>query len=287
MTLNPQAVGLTSKPRVHSWTDKDTLLYALGIGAGIGELAFTTENSHGLPQQVYPTFGVVVAGEVSLLREVGQFDKGKMVHGSQGVRVHGPLPPVGSLRVTTAVAEMQDKGEGKNAVLVLTGRGEEPESGEVLVETRTTLVIRGAGGFGGSPGEKPQPPAVPGREPDLKVQVPTRRDQPLVYRLSGDRNPLHSDPWFAKNRAGFPEPILHGLCTYGIAGRVLMHGLLDGDTTRFAAFDARFAAPVIPGENLRVSAWQIQPGAVTFLVEAEDSEGQRRTVLDQGLLEHR
>ncbi|EUA06817.1 enoyl-CoA hydratase 2, peroxisomal [Mycobacterium xenopi 4042] len=119
--------------------------------------------------------------------------------------------------MVSEVADIQDKGEGKNAIIVLRGRGTDPDSGTLVAETLTTLVIRGAGGFGGKPGQRPAAPEFPDREPDARIPLPTREDLPLIYRLSGDRNPLHSDPWFAREMAGFPKPIMHGLCTYGVA----------------------------------------------------------------------
>ena len=145
-----------------------------------------------------------------------------LLHGSQEIRLFAPLPPAGKLSVVAEVADIQDKGEGKNAVVMLKATGTDPDTGEVVAETFTTAVIRGEGGFGGQPGQRPVAPEIPEREPDARIALPTREDQALIYRLSGDRNPLHSDPWFAQNLAGFPKPILHGLCTYGVAGRALV-----------------------------------------------------------------
>jgi acyl dehydratase len=142
-----------------------------------------------------------------------------LLHGSRQVRLFAPLPPAGRLSVVSEVAGIQDKGEGKNAIVMLRARDSDPETGEPIVETLVTGVIRGAGGFGGATGERPAAPEFPDREPDRRIGYPTREDQALIYRLSGDRNPLHSDPWFAQTRAGVPKPILHGLCTYGFAGR--------------------------------------------------------------------
>jgi len=287
MPINPSAVGLTSEPRTQTWTNRDTLLYALGIGAGVEDLAFTTENSQGLPQRVYPTFGVVVASEASLLKQVGEVDLTRLVHGSQSVRQYEPLPAHGELTVQGEVANIQDKGEGRNAVLVFIGRGTDPRTGQPVVETKTTLVIRGAGGFGGRPGEKASVMPLPDREPDVVLRQATRVDQPLIYRLSGDRNPLHSDPWFATEKAGFPGPILHGLCTYGIVGRALLGEYCANDPSRFISLDARFSAPVVPGDNLITSTWSVQDGLVLFSTTASSHGGTGRVVLDQGVFAHR
>jgi acyl dehydratase len=286
MGIDPNSVGASVGPSARSCSDRDTLLYALGVGAGLPELAFTTENSHDVEQRVLPTFGVIVGGGLGALRKVGDFSWGRLVHGSQSVRLRRPLPAAGELSVTGEVAEIQDKGEGRNAVVTVVGRGVDPVSGEVWVETSTTLVIRGGGGFGGGSGEPAVRVEFPDREPDLCTAQVVREDQALLYRLSGDRNPLHSDPWFATEKAGFPRPILHGLCSYGFAGRALLHGLCDGDPARFAAMSARFSAPVFPGETLTTTAWLTEPGRAVFRTEAAGGDGaDRRVVLDGGVLE--
>jgi acyl dehydratase len=284
--IDPNSVGATSGPREVSWADTETLLYALGVGAGLGELAFTTENSHDTPQRVLPTYGVIVCAGMAAIRKVGDVNWGRLVHGTQSVRLVKPLPAAGKLSVTAEVLGIQDKGEGKNAVINLGGKGVDPETGELVVETTMGLVIRGAGGFGGQPGESAAKVAYPDREPDLSTAYTTREDQALLYRLSGDRNPLHSDPWFATEKAGFPKPILHGLCTYGFAGRALLHGLCDGDPARFGSMSARFSSPVFPGETLTTSAWRNDDGTAVFRTEAAGPDGQdSRVVLDNGLLE--
>ena len=158
------------------------------------------------------------------------------------------------------MADIQDKGEGKNAIIVMRGRGTDPATGELIAETLSTAVIRGEGGFGGQPGQRPTAPEFPDREPDARIAMPTRDDQALIYRLSGDRNPLHSDPWFARELAGFDRPILHGLCTYGFAGRALLAELAGNDAAKLTAVSARFSAPVFPGETLTTSIWRTEPG---------------------------
>lgn len=287
MPINPNAIGVKTAAQPFEWTDRETLLYALGVGAGTNDLAFTTENSHDIPQQVFPTYAVIACPAWGAVGEVGTFNFGMLLHGSQQIRLYAPLPPAGKLNVHSEVLDIQDKGEGKNAILVFKGVGTDPDTGELVAETVSTAVIRGEGGFGGQPGERPAAPTFPDRAPDAKVALPTTEVQPLIYRLSGDRNPLHSDPWFAKNLAGFPKPILHGLCTYGVAGRVLVAELGGGDASKIRAIGARFTSPVFPGETLTTSVWRTEPGHAVFRTEAAEPDGSNsRLVLDDGTVEY-
>jgi acyl dehydratase len=286
MPINPDAIGARTAAQPFEWTDRETLLYALGVGAGTQELAFTTENSHDIEQQVLPTYAVIACPAWGAAAEVGSFNWAMLLHGSQQIRLYKPLPPAGKLSVSSEVFDIQDKGEGKNAILMLKGTGTDPDTGELIAETVSTAVIRGEGGFGGQQGERPVAPTYPDREPDSKVALGTTEDQPLIYRLSGDRNPLHSDPWFAQNLAGFPKPILHGLCTYGVAGRVLVAELGGGDATKIRAVGARFTSPVFPGETLTTSVWRTEPGHAVFRTEAAEADGSNsRLVLDDGTAE--
>ena len=287
MAIDPSAVGATTEPQIYEWTDRDTLLYALGVGAGTGDLAFTTENSHDIPQQVLPTFAVICCTGFAASPLVGSFNWGKLLHGSQEIRLSAPLPAAGALSVVAEVADIQDKGEGKNAIIMLRARGSDPATGEQIAKTLTTLVIRGDGGFGGQPGQRAAAPEFPDREPDARVALSTREDQALLYRLSGDRNPLHSDPWFAREMAGFEKPILHGLCTYGFAGRALLAELAGGDASKLTAMSARFSSPVFPGETLTTSIWRTAPGRALYRTEASGPDGATtRVVLDDGVAEY-
>jgi acyl dehydratase len=284
MAIDPSAIGAVTEPKIYEWTERDTLLYALGVGAGTGDLAYTTENSHDIPQQVLPTFAVICCMGFAAAPLVGSFNWGMLLHGSQEIRLSAPLPPSGSLSVVAEVADIQDKGPGKNAILILRARGTDPATGAQVAETLTTLVIRGDGGFGGQPGQRAAAPEFPDREPDARIALPTRDDQALIYRLSGDRNPLHSDPWFAREMAGFPTPILHGLCTYGVAGRALLAELAGGQAARLTAVAARFSAPVFPGETLTTSIWRTESGRAVYRTEAADPDGSNaRVVLDDGV----
>jgi acyl dehydratase len=287
MPIDPNAIGRKSEPQLYEWTDRETLLYALGVGAGTADLAFTTENSHDIDQQVLPTYAVIASPAWGAVGAVGSFNFSQLLHGSQTVRLFAPLPPAGRLSVVSEVVDIQDKGEGRNAILVFKGTGSDPDTGEVLAETVSTAVIRGEGGFGGQPGSRPAAPEIPDREPDARIALPTREDQALIYRLSGDRNPLHSDPWFARELAGFPRPILHGLCTYGVAGRALVAELGGGDATKITAVGARFTSPVFPGETLTTSIWRTGDGAAVFRTEAAAPDGSdSRVVLEDGTAEY-
>ncbi|MFF3373737.1 MaoC/PaaZ C-terminal domain-containing protein [Streptomyces sp. NPDC002680] len=253
MPLNHGAVG-QEWPGTRTWTSTDALLYALGVGAGadapLAELPFTTENSHGVDQQVLPTFAVTLAGGVPVA-ELGDIDLSRMLHAEQSITLHGPLPVAGTVHTTSRVTGFHDKGSG--ALISTESSSVDAETGQLLVEARGGIFVRGEGGFGGTRGSR-EAWALPARPADQVVVCRTREDQALLYRLSGDRNPLHSDPWLAA-RAGFDRPILHGLCTYGFTGRALLHAVCGSDPASFGSFSARFAAPVLPGQELSVHIW--------------------------------
>ncbi len=280
MPLNMDAVGRSFGPGETSWSSKDALLYALGVGAGqddpLRELEFTTENSHDVAQRVLPTFGVIVVQQGGPRQALGDFDRAMLVHAEQSLMLHRPLPVEGRASITSKLAGIYDKGSG--ALVLTESTATDPESGQPLVSTTSSVFIRGEGGFGGDRG----PSAMwqrPEREPDQRLSARTRPDQALLYRLSGDRNPLHSDPAFAA-RAGFPRPILHGLCTYGVTGRLLLHALCDSDPARFKSVRARFSRPVFPGARLTVSIWVDGPCAK---FQTTDDDGQ--VVIDHGEVE--
>ncbi len=251
MPLNPDAVGSTSDPVEVSWTSKDALLYAVGIGAGHEELAFTTENTSGVEQQVFPTFPVVIGwGRGSAMGNIGTFNPALLVHGQQAVTLHRPIPVAGTATITSELIAMYDK--GKAAVVVTESRAS--MDGEPLYTNTSSAFIRGEGGWGGDRGPSGPKNVPPERDPDHVVSYQTSIDQAFVYRLSGDRNPLHTDPAFAAI-GGFDRPILHGLCSYGFTGRALLHAVCGGDPARFHHIEARFAAPVLPGDTLTISMW--------------------------------
>jgi len=291
MGLNLDAVGSSSEPSERTWDDKDALLYALGVGAGAAdptgfELDFTTENSAGVTQRVLPTFAAIVGQGGGMMTDLGDIDMTKLVHGEQTIVLHGEIPVSGKISITTTVAGMYDKGSG--GLVVLESESVDTATGAPAFTTRTGLFIREAGGFGGPRGPEGDADSdlvgqpLPAREPDEVLTYATRSDQALLYRLSGDRNPLHSDPTFAK-RAGFDRPILHGLCTYGFTGRALLHIVCGSDPARFAMMRARFSRPTFPGDALSVSVWDVgneSAGAYRFRTENQRGE----VVIDGGLL---
>lgn len=282
MPVNLDAIGTVLREAEVAWTADDCMLYALGVGCGVEELQFVTENTAGAPLTVLPTFPVVVgtgAREGSAggppLSVLGDFSMAMLVHGEQHVELAGPVPTSGVVRSTSTVAGIYDKGSG--ALVVLENEAVDVRTGEPRWRTRMSMFIRGEGGFGGDRGSASGTPAVPDRSPDFTVRYDTRPDQALLYRLSGDRNPLHSDPAFAR-MAGFDRPIMHGLCTFGFTGRALLHALCDSDPARVRVIGGRFSAPCWPGDSLRVDLWRTGEGEATFRTSVDGGAA----VLDRG-----
>jgi acyl dehydratase len=263
------AIGATLPDRDVVWSASDVLLYHLALGAGAtpgeAELRYAYERD----LQVLPTFAVVATMLGSTAEPVFtlpgiNLDLATLLHGGQEVIVHRPLPVEGKAVSRARIADVYDKGTA--AVIVhhteLVG-----VDGNLLATARSRVFARGAGGFGGERGPSGRVP-LPDRAPDTELLTPTLPQQALWYRLCGDRNPLHADPAFAAT-AGFPRPILHGLCTYGMVCKAVVDAMLGGDVTRLARYSARFAGVVFPGETLRTRVWR---------------EG-RRLVLDVGVVE--
>ena len=282
MPLNHSLVGVPGEPQQRSWTSTDALLYAIGVGAGLGdplqELQFTTENTAGVQQQVLPTFGVLLA-QARAAGNLGDFDRAMLVHAEQSIELHKPLPVEGTLQTSAMVTGIYDKGSG--ALIQTENHAADAATGEPMVTTRSGTFIRGEGGFGGDRGTSTAW-QLPDRAPDYKVTQQTRPEQALLYRLSGDRNPLHADPAFAA-RGGFSRPILHGLCTYGITGRVLLHELCGSDPANFSSMSGRFSSPVLPGESLVVSIWAGEDGIAQFQTAKQDGT----VVIDRGVVQYR
>jgi acyl dehydratase len=273
MPIDPSAVGAKGDPQRRKWNSKDGLLYALGVGASLDELPYTTENTKDVEQSILPTFAVIIGGGGAPFNKIGSFNPAMLVHGEQGIETFGPIPVDGEIESTGRVSAVWDKGKG--AVVEMESESIDVATGKPLLKTRTQLYIRGEGGFGGERGPSVRFEA-PTRAPDHQVTYQTRIDQALLYRLSGDRNPLHSDPSFAK-MAGFDRPILHGLCTYGFTGRALLATLCDGDASRFRSMDGRFSKPVMPGDALTVSMW-VDGNACVFQTKNQDGD----VVIDNG-----
>lgn len=268
------ALGATLPAREFSWTPTDVQLYHLGLGAGArptdpAELAYLDDHA----PQVLPTFATVAPtlGETEPPRVSFpgiEIDLAKVVHGHQEVLVHKPIPATGKAVSVGRIAEIWDK--GANAVIVqehtVTG-----SDGDPLWTVRSSIFAKGEGGFGGERGPSART-ELPDRAPDAELLTPTMPQQALLYRLSGDRNPLHSDPEFAR-AAGFPAPILHGLSTYGTVCKAITDALLDSDATRVAGFRAKFAGVLYPGETLRTKVWREGDDliAVVTVVERDDA----------------
>ncbi len=282
MTINPEAVGHEFEAGEASWSSKDCLLYALGVGCGVadpvnGELEFTTENSQEVTQAMLPTMPVVLGAGGVDFSVIGDPNFALMVHGEQSVELQGDIPVEGTATVASKITHIYDKGKAAVVGLenVATGEGGSP-----LWTTRMSLFFRGEGGFGGDAGPSGGKVEMPDRAADTSITYETRADQALLYRLSGDRNPLHSDPKFAE-MAGFPKPILHGLCTYGFTGRALLNGICDGNPATFGHMGARFSSPVFPGEALQVDMWN-DGDQVLFQTTASPNTEQSRTVVAGG-----
>src|ERR1700694_1481057 len=277
MPINPDAVGTVADPVEVSWTSKDCLLYAVGVGAGTDELAFTTENTAGVDQQVLPTFAVIVGIGGAAMASIGSFNFAMLVHGEQGIELQRPIPVEGRIKVTSKVVGIYDKGSA--AVVAMEAESVDAATGEPMFTTRMSAFIRGEGGWGGDRGPSGPRHVAPEREPDRVVSYQTSKDQALIYRLSGDHNPLHSDPSFAK-LGGFDRPILHGLCTYRFTGRALLHSLCGPDQSRFRSMDGRFSRPVYPGDELTVKMWMTDTdGEAIYRTETQRGE----VVIDSGL----
>ncbi|MBT4489417.1 MAG: 3-alpha,7-alpha,12-alpha-trihydroxy-5-beta-cholest-24-enoyl-CoA hydratase [Rhodospirillaceae bacterium] len=238
-----------------SYGDRETMLYALGIGFGrdamdAKELGYVFEGG-GL--KTVPSLAVVLTRN-SLLSESG-WDYTQVLHGEQRLELYRDLPPEGTLIADAHVAEAYDKGEGKGALVLSEINVRLKSDGEPLFKVGSTIFARGDGGFGGPTGNGPAPHPTPERDPDVTCELETRVDQALLYRLSGDRNPLHADPVLAQ-KVGFPVPILHGLCTYGTACRAVLTTICGYDHTMIRGFDVRFSAPVYPGETIITDMWR-------------------------------
>jgi acyl dehydratase len=279
MPLNLNAVGTSSGPAERTWTSTDCLLYALGVGAGTVdatsfELEFTTENSTDVSQRVLPTFATIAGGRGTPRDALGSYDPAMLVHGEQSVELYGALPTEATVSTTSTIIGIDDKGSG--ALVRSEAKTVEVTSGKPLFSTSVGLFIRGEGGFGGERGPATVKEPFPSGSPDETVTYRTRPDQALLYRLCGDRNPLHSDPVFA-TRAGFDRPILHGLCTYGFTGRALLHALCGSDPARFRSMYGRFSRPTYPGDTLTISMW-VEGSRARFRTQNQRGE----TVIDAG-----
>jgi acyl dehydratase len=251
-------------------TPRDAVFYALSVGFGqdpldIRQLDFV--DSH-RPLRAVPTQSVVLAHPGFWMADPKTgIDAVRVVHGEQRIVMHRPLPVDGEVVGTTRITGIVDKGQGRGALMYSEKEVRDTSSGELLATTRSTTFLRGDGGFGGPSGPVEPPHPIPETAPDFVVEMPTRPEQALYYRLNGDDNPLHADPAIAE-KAGFSRPILHGLCTLGVVGHALLGALGGYDASRFEQLAMRFSSPVYPGETIRVEIWR--DGSFRALVPARD-----------------
>lgn len=259
MAIDPgKALGAVITGGEASWTKDQVILYHLGIGAGnpptdARELSYTYEKD----LRVIPSFGVIpvfasLGGIAAVPGLAGEFNPLLLLHGEQDVEIHKTIPVEAKVKSSGKVASIADK--GKAAVVVLEMETRESGSNDLLFTNRFTLFLRGAGGFGGDRGQdaKIEPPS---RAPDHEVESPTLPQQALIYRLSGDKNPIHVDPAAAK-MAGQDRPFMHGLCSFGMVCKAAVDHALGGDTAKVARYQARFAGIAFPGETLVTSLWK-------------------------------
>ena len=253
-----EVMALRNIGQKYSWTDREVMLYAYGIGMGADpmderELSFVNEGYY-TPRdlKVVPTYASVAAWGAS----AGPIDVNRVmvVDGERDITFHKPLPVAANITADSSILGVFDKGKDKGAV-ILRKTVLKNEKGEDLATLIASQFARGDGGFGGPSEGQPEPHPIPKRAPDMSVDISTRPDQALIYRLCGDRNPLHSDPEFAK-KAGFDRPILHGMCTYGLSCRAVLQTFADYDPLAFKQHAVRFSAPVFPGETVSFDLWK-------------------------------
>jgi len=277
MAINTSVIGKEIEGQPFTYTKQMAIIYALGIGAGPDELSFIYEKN----LKVFPTFGIVpvVASFAELLEKTLNLNMSAVVHGEQHITSHKPLAPSGTIKTTAIVNSIYDKGDN-GAVVNISSRGIN-ENGELLFEARAAIIDRSGGNFGGDRGPKVQNIATPeGNAPDFEITEQTAENQAAIYRLIGDKSPLHIDPDFAK-AVGFKKPLLQGLCTYGFTYRAVLKALCKGDISLLKSFGGRFKDVVFPGDNLITKGWKLENGSYT--IQTETSDG--RVVIGNGLAE--
>jgi 3-hydroxyacyl-CoA dehydrogenase/3a,7a,12a-trihydroxy-5b-cholest-24-enoyl-CoA hydratase len=263
MPVDPSAVGKKLDATSFTYTEREVMLYALGIGAGTDELQFTYERD----LKVLPTFGVIPA--FPALFAIGgamQVNPMMVLHGEQRIELLAPIPTRATLTTTPTVVGVYDKGKG---ALIVVEAETVDERGTLIFRNTFGTFARGEGGFGGDRGPSGPRNVPPDRAPDAVVEMKTLPQQALIYRLSGDMNPLHADPDFAK-MAGYERPILHGLCTFGHVGRAVLQRYCDNDPAKFKALEVRFSGVVFPGETIVSEMWRTS--ATSIIVQARTAE---------------
>lgn len=276
MALTAQTSGVVFPKRAFQYGPAETILYALGIGAGSDGDAADLPFLYEAQLRAFPSQATIVAWDDSWIPRLG-LNEAMIVHGEQRITLHRPLPVRARISAQARVTGVVDKGKDRGALLYVETSIEEHDDQRPLATLLSTVFARGDGGFGGSSAAAIVPHRVPDRAPDLQFEAHVPFNQPFIYRLSGDRNPLHVDPASAR-AAGFERPILHGLCTYGIAVRSIIRCALANDSDRIEHVAARFSAPVFPGERVQTLIWRDGP-QLSFRMQVAAAS---RTVLDNG-----
>jgi acyl dehydratase len=266
MTINPERLLAARIPEIeqrYGW--RECVLYSLGLGIGLdpmdeADLPFVDETR----LKVHPSMANVLGYPGFWMRDPAfGLDWVKTVHGEHAFRIHQPLPPKGHVRGVSRIVDLVDKGEDRGALIFVEREIRDVQGGQLMATVNQTVFCRGDGGFDGPRKTLPAPPVIPERAPDAVISLPTSPQTALIYRLSGDFNPLHSNPAAAR-AAGFDRPILHGLATFGITCHGLMKRLCDSNPAAVRAMSGRFSAPVYPGDALCVEIWQEGAGSATF-----------------------
>ena len=265
MPVDLKAVGKKLGSVTHTYEERDVMLYALGVGCGTDDLKFTYERD----LKVLPTFAVVPSFPAMLnLGGAMDVNPAMVLHGEQAIELLAEIPTSGTLTTTPTIKAMYDKVKG---AVVVVGTESVDQKGRLLFRTTSSIFARGEGGFGGDRGPSGARNVPPDRKPDKSIAMKTLPQQALLYRLSGDMNPLHADPDFAK-LGGYDRPILHGLCTYGHVGRAVLKAYCNDDPARLKSFEVRFSGVVFPGETITTDMWQIEPGKVVLTAKTERGE---------------
>ena len=265
MPIDLSYVGKKLDSVTFAYTERDVMLYALGIGCGREELAFTYEKD----LKVLPTFAVVASFPAMMnLGGAMRVNPAMVLHGEQAIGLRAPIPNHGTLTTTPTITAVYDKGKG---AVVVVETDTVNEKGVLLFHNTAAIFVRGEGGFGGERGPSGARNVPPDRKPDKSVAYPTLPQQALIYRLSGDMNPLHADPAFAK-LGGFDVPILHGLCTYGHAGRAVLGAFCGNDPARLKSLEVRFSGVVFPGETITTDMWDVGGGKIVMAARTERGE---------------
>ena len=257
MALNYEDLMATSVVDLpFSYKDRESMLYAISVGMGrdpgnADELPYVFEQ--GEPLRTVPSMASVLVPDMSP-PDLG-WDFSQVLHIEQRMELYRPLPAAADLLINKKIAAAYDHGPKHGALVLFEAEARLAKDDTALFTIGNTIMARADGGFGGPRGKGPPPHRPPRRDPDLSCDLDTRSDQALLYRLNGDRNPLHADPVLAR-RVGYPVPILHGLCTYGIACHAILKTICAYDYTLISGFDARFSAPVLPGDTITTDMWQ-------------------------------